>query len=334
MVAESGLVGSGGGFLARVLGVTGDVGGCVDQLSESEVGEVGGQRCGVGVVVVLQVEIEVSQEDVVRRGEGVGACEVGNGVAEGGSWSWRSVYEGSSEGSVGVRVDLEMEVFGCLEGVFRVGVDLEGGFVDDGYPSTDSVGVISSGDLVAVRDGDGDVWGRGVVPPGFGQEGYVWGGGVEQVPELDGVLSCGTCVEEDAVQVVGVDCCRLCCSVAGEVAGATGEGSFGVLRGGLEAGCGGARVKVEEFAGRIAKAGCAGGVRTGGVALGTVQARTGTDGLASGTPPARQRCARCTDAQRQPLRREGGGRSSWEVGGGRERRMGARGGGAAGKQRQ
>ncbi|KAJ1164006.1 hypothetical protein NDU88_004453 [Pleurodeles waltl] len=124
-------------------------------------------------------------------------------------------------------------------------VDLEGGFVDDGYSSTSSVGAISSGDLVAVRDGNGDVWGRGVVPPGFGKEGYVWGGGVEQVPELDCVLSCGACVEEDAVPVVGVGCCRLRCSVAGEIAGAAGEGSFGVLRGGLEAGCGGARVKGE-----------------------------------------------------------------------------------------
>ncbi|KAJ1170759.1 hypothetical protein NDU88_002631 [Pleurodeles waltl] len=46
----------------------------------------------------------------------------------------------------------------------------------------------------------------------------------------------------------------------------------------------------------------------------------------TGLPLARQRCTRCTDAQRQPLRREGGGRSSWEAGGGRERRMGSRGG--------
>ncbi|KAJ1103565.1 hypothetical protein NDU88_000986, partial [Pleurodeles waltl] len=80
--------------------VAGDVGGCVDQLTESEVGEVVGQRCGVGVVVVLQVEIEVSKEDVIRRGEGVGAREVGNGVAEGGSWSWGSVDERSPEGGV------------------------------------------------------------------------------------------------------------------------------------------------------------------------------------------------------------------------------------------
>ncbi|KAJ1098494.1 hypothetical protein NDU88_003605 [Pleurodeles waltl] len=137
---------------------------------------------------LAEVEVEVSKEDVVRRGEGVGACKVGNGVTKGGSWSWRSVDESSSEGCVGVRVDPEVKVFSCLEGVVRVGVDLEGGFVEDGYSSSDSVGAISSGDLVAVRDGDGDVWGRGVVPPGFGQEGYVWGGGVEQVPELDGVL--------------------------------------------------------------------------------------------------------------------------------------------------
>ncbi|KAJ1173106.1 hypothetical protein NDU88_004947 [Pleurodeles waltl] len=56
----------------------------------------------------------------------MGACEVGDGVAEGGSWSWRAAYEGSSEGSVGVRVNLEVEVFDCLEGVVHVGVDLEG----------------------------------------------------------------------------------------------------------------------------------------------------------------------------------------------------------------
>ncbi|KAJ1101383.1 hypothetical protein NDU88_006451 [Pleurodeles waltl] len=192
-VAERDVVAGGEEGVKRV---TGDVGGSVDQLVESEVVE----------------------EDVVWRGEGVGAYEVGDGVAERGSWSWRAVYEGSSEGRVGVRVDLEVEVFGCLESVVRVGVDLEGGFVGDGYSSADSVGSISSGDLVSVRYGDSDVRGQRVVPPGFGQVGHVWGGGVEQVPELDGVFSCGACVEEDAVQVVSVVYCWLRCSVAGEVA--------------------------------------------------------------------------------------------------------------------
>ncbi|KAJ1138112.1 hypothetical protein NDU88_004503 [Pleurodeles waltl] len=88
----------------------------------------------------------------------------------------------------GVLVGCEA-VFGGLEGVVRVGVDFEGGFVGDGYSPSDSVGEIPSDDLVAVRDGYCDVGRRVVVPPGFGQEGYVWGGGVEQVPELDGVLA-------------------------------------------------------------------------------------------------------------------------------------------------
>ncbi|KAJ1204381.1 hypothetical protein NDU88_008159 [Pleurodeles waltl] len=238
--------------------------------------------------VAGDVEVEVSKEDVVRRGKGVGAHEVGNGVTEGGSWSWWSVDERSSEGGVGVRVDPEVKVFSCLEDVVRV--DLEGGFVDDGYSSSDSVGAVSSGDLVAVRDGDGDVRGREVVPPGFDQEGYVWGGGVEQVPELDGVLLSGACVEENAVEVVGVGCCRLPCSVAGEVAGAAGEGAFGVLRCGLEAGCGGAGVEGEEFAGRVAKSGGAGGARTRGGGAGR---SPGADGRrracpwrASGAPAA------------------------------------------------
>ncbi|KAJ1138714.1 hypothetical protein NDU88_005095 [Pleurodeles waltl] len=97
----------------------------------------------------------------------------------------QAVYEGSSEGRVGVRVDLEVEVFGCCESVVRVGVNLEGRLVGDGYSSADSVGSISSGDLISVRYGDGDVRGRRVVPPGFGQEDHVWGGGVEQVPEFE-----------------------------------------------------------------------------------------------------------------------------------------------------
>ncbi|KAJ1213301.1 hypothetical protein NDU88_000939 [Pleurodeles waltl] len=165
-------------------------------------------------------------------------------------------------------------------------MDLEGSFVGDGYSSADSVGAISSGDLVAVRDGngDGDVRGRGVVPPGFGQEGYVWGGAVEQVPEFDGVLSCGACVEEDAVQVVCVGFCWLRCSVAGEVAGAAGKRSFGVLRAGLEALCGGARVEGEEFAGRVTKAWGAGARGPGGVALGAVQARPAQTGLPLACP--------------------------------------------------
>ncbi|KAJ1090164.1 hypothetical protein NDU88_003299 [Pleurodeles waltl] len=39
-------------------------------------------------------------------------------------------------------------MFGGLEGVVRVGVDLEGGFVGDGYSSSDSVCAIPAGDLV------------------------------------------------------------------------------------------------------------------------------------------------------------------------------------------
>ncbi|KAJ1172342.1 hypothetical protein NDU88_004189 [Pleurodeles waltl] len=64
-VAEGYVVAGGEDGVERV---SGDVGWGVHQLLETEVGEVGEQGGGVGVVVLFQVEVEVSEEDVVRRG--------------------------------------------------------------------------------------------------------------------------------------------------------------------------------------------------------------------------------------------------------------------------
>ncbi|KAJ1201028.1 hypothetical protein NDU88_004844 [Pleurodeles waltl] len=54
-------------------------------------------------------------------------------------------------------VDLEVQVFSNAEGVFSVGRDPEGVLADDGEASSWFVGVVSPGDLVAVRDGYGEV---------------------------------------------------------------------------------------------------------------------------------------------------------------------------------
>ncbi|KAJ1141178.1 hypothetical protein NDU88_007513 [Pleurodeles waltl] len=115
-VAEGYVVAGGEDGVERV---SGDVGGGVHQLLETEVGEVGEQGGGVGVVVLFQVEVEVPEEDVVRRGKGVRGDEVSDRVDEEGAWSRGSVDESSSEGGPGVGVDLEVQVFGG-EGVSSV----------------------------------------------------------------------------------------------------------------------------------------------------------------------------------------------------------------------
>ncbi|KAJ1164563.1 hypothetical protein NDU88_004999 [Pleurodeles waltl] len=116
--------------------VSGDVGGGVHQLLETKVSEVVEQGGGVGVVVLFQVEVEVTEEDVVRRGKGVQGDEVSDRVAEEGAWSRGSVDESSSEGGPGVGVDLEVQVFGGEGGgVFGGGGDVDGVLEDDGDSS-------------------------------------------------------------------------------------------------------------------------------------------------------------------------------------------------------
>ncbi|KAJ1141640.1 hypothetical protein NDU88_007968 [Pleurodeles waltl] len=87
----------------EVKGMTGCVGGCFDELCEAEVGEVFSQGGGIGVIVVIEVKVQVPAEDVVRAGECVGAGQVGDGVAERCCGSWGSIDECSSERVVGVR---------------------------------------------------------------------------------------------------------------------------------------------------------------------------------------------------------------------------------------
>ncbi|KAJ1162445.1 hypothetical protein NDU88_002913 [Pleurodeles waltl] len=178
-VAEGYVVAGGEDGVERV---SGDVGGGVHQLLETEVGEVVEQGGGVGVVVLLQVKVEVTEEGVVRRGKGVRGDEVSNGFAEEGVWSRGSVDESSSEGGPGVGVDLKVHVFGGEGGVFGGGGDVDGVLESDGDSSTDLVGAVSPGDLVAVGDGYGNVGGRGGVHPGLSDEGDVRCGGVQEVP--------------------------------------------------------------------------------------------------------------------------------------------------------
>ncbi|KAJ1197772.1 hypothetical protein NDU88_001620 [Pleurodeles waltl] len=137
-----------------VKGVTGCVGGCVDELCEAEVGEVLGPGGGVGVIVV---KVQIPEEIVVRGGESVGAGQVGDGVAERCPGSWGSIDECSSERGVGVGAELEVKEFGGAEGVVQGGFDFKGGFVDEAYTSSGSVGAVSASDFVSVRDGYGDV---------------------------------------------------------------------------------------------------------------------------------------------------------------------------------
>ena len=63
---------------------------------------------GFGVVEVVEVEIEVSEEEIVLGVYGEQGNEVWYGVAEVGAWSWWSVGEGAPDG--GFAVCLEFEV--------------------------------------------------------------------------------------------------------------------------------------------------------------------------------------------------------------------------------
>ncbi|KAJ1200744.1 hypothetical protein NDU88_004565 [Pleurodeles waltl] len=79
-------------------------------------------------------------------------------------------------------MDLEVQVFGGEGGFFGGGGDVDGVLEDDGDSSTDLVGAVSPGDLVAVGDGYGDVGGRRGVHPGLSDEGDVRCSGVQEVP--------------------------------------------------------------------------------------------------------------------------------------------------------
>ncbi|KAJ1214373.1 hypothetical protein NDU88_001992 [Pleurodeles waltl] len=82
--------------------VAGRVGGRCDKLFETE------EDGGVTVVGVLEVKIQVAEEDVVCKGKGVGADYVGDGLTELWPGAGGSVDKSSSEGGVGVDVNLEM----------------------------------------------------------------------------------------------------------------------------------------------------------------------------------------------------------------------------------
>ncbi|KAJ1196645.1 hypothetical protein NDU88_000511 [Pleurodeles waltl] len=119
----------------------------------------------VDAAVVYPVDFSgVAERDVIACGENsVKGCEsvraddVSNGVAELLLWAGEPVDEGPSKGGVWVSMDLEVQEFGGAEGVFGVGCDPEGVLVDDGDASSWFVGAVPAGDLVAVRDGYGDV---------------------------------------------------------------------------------------------------------------------------------------------------------------------------------
>ncbi|KAJ1156990.1 hypothetical protein NDU88_009706 [Pleurodeles waltl] len=113
------------------------------------------------------MEVEVAEEDVVLRGEGVRGDEVGDGVAEEGARSGGTVDEGSSEGGPGVSADLEVQVLSGEGGVFGGGGDADGVFEDDGDSSSYLVGAVFPGNLVAFGDGYGDVGVRRGVHPGL-----------------------------------------------------------------------------------------------------------------------------------------------------------------------
>ncbi|KAJ1163881.1 hypothetical protein NDU88_004333 [Pleurodeles waltl] len=145
------------------------VGGC-DQLFESQVGEVVQEGGGVVVVRVFQVEVEVAKEYVVCGGESVRADGVSDGVTEGGTWSWGSVYECASEGGNVVDVDEEVHVFCIIEGVEGVGGDLDGVSVKDGDAASWFVKAVFALEFVALWGGCGYVWLGCEVCPCFCEE--------------------------------------------------------------------------------------------------------------------------------------------------------------------
>ncbi|KAJ1216259.1 hypothetical protein NDU88_003863 [Pleurodeles waltl] len=67
------------------------------------------------------VKIQVAEEIVVCRGKGLGDDCVGDGVAELWSGPRGSEDKGSSESGVGVDVNMEVKVFGGIDGVIGVG---------------------------------------------------------------------------------------------------------------------------------------------------------------------------------------------------------------------
>ncbi|KAJ1164146.1 hypothetical protein NDU88_004591 [Pleurodeles waltl] len=114
-----------------------------------------------------------------------------------GPWEFGGVAEGDMGASREDRVQCVASrvCWGSDELSESEGHDPDGVLVDDGNSASDSVGAIVAGDLVAIRNGYGDVWGGGGFHPGLRQEGNVWGGGVEQVPEFDGVFASGVGVK-------------------------------------------------------------------------------------------------------------------------------------------
>ena len=85
-----------------------DVRGDVDHLDEADVVHVVEEGGGIGVIVFVEVKVEVSEEDVVIAVYGEGGDEVCDEVAEARSPSRWSVCEGAPDGRFVVCLELEV----------------------------------------------------------------------------------------------------------------------------------------------------------------------------------------------------------------------------------
>ncbi|KAJ1215194.1 hypothetical protein NDU88_002803 [Pleurodeles waltl] len=111
----------------------------------------------VDTAVICPVEFGgVAERDMIAGRENRVEC-----VSCGVGWCCDELFEAEVgkvvEQGGGVFVVGVLEVFGGAEGVFRLGCDLEGVLVDDDDASSWFVGAVLAGDLVAVRNGYGDV---------------------------------------------------------------------------------------------------------------------------------------------------------------------------------
>ena len=110
-------------------------------------------------------------------------------MAEVGARSWGPVGEGAFDGGFAVCLELEVHVFHeCYSGVGEGG-GLDGVSVDYGKSSSWFVQAVLVLDCVSRWDSGGYVWCRCGVQLDLGEEKEVLSVGVDEVPDLGGVLA-------------------------------------------------------------------------------------------------------------------------------------------------
>lgn len=132
--------------------------------------------------------------------DGLRSDEFGDDIAEAGAWLW-SLGKGASDGDFSVCPELEVEVFHELVGVVRVGGAEDALFEDYGDPIYVFIDAVSVCNLVGVGRGCGDGGCGCRVEPGLSKEDNIKSEGGDGVPDLSGVFSERSGIEQEAVEL-------------------------------------------------------------------------------------------------------------------------------------